>query len=125
MCGGEFVWGKGASVTLLFFFFFKRSAPPRVLPSSPPRRSPDLVSGATCQPCVFRPADVHRHRHARGQQSGKIKEGIDPVGPASHKAVEVAKRLFAPHIKTDRKSTRLNSSHLVISYAVFCLKKKT
>src|SRR5256885_12985451 len=27
--------------------------------------------------------------------------------------------------KTDRKSTRLNSSHLVISYAVFCLKKKT
>src|SRR5256885_5873988 len=27
-------------------------------------------------------------------------------------------------IKEDRKSTRLNSSHLVISYAVFCLKKK-
>src|SRR5256885_2799460 len=26
--------------------------------------------------------------------------------------------------KKDRKSTRLNSSHLVISYAVFCLKKK-
>src|SRR5256885_12060319 len=30
---------------------------------------------------------------------------------------------FAPML--DRKSTRLNSSHLVISYAVFCLKKKT
>src|SRR5205807_8516006 len=28
------------------------------------------------------------------------------------------------HLKQDRKSTRLNSSHLVISYAVFCLKKK-
>src|SRR5256885_8386622 len=27
--------------------------------------------------------------------------------------------------RSDRKSTRLNSSHLVISYAVFCLKKKT
>src|SRR5256885_9440103 len=27
-------------------------------------------------------------------------------------------------MKVDRKSTRLNSSHLVISYAVFCLKKK-
>src|ERR1035438_10833914 len=27
-------------------------------------------------------------------------------------------------LKTDRKSTRLNSSHLGISYAVFCLKKK-
>src|SRR5256885_4463959 len=30
--------------------------------------------------------------------------------------------LFGP--AADRKSTRLNSSHLVISYAVFCLKKK-
>src|SRR2546426_3969386 len=29
-----------------------------------------------------------------------------------------------PLISVDRKSTRLNSSHLVISYAVFCLKKK-
>src|SRR3989454_1600976 len=28
------------------------------------------------------------------------------------------------HVGIDRKSTRLNSSHLVISYAVFCLKKK-
>src|SRR5205807_10245885 len=28
-------------------------------------------------------------------------------------------------VSRDRKSTRLNSSHLVISYAVFCLKKKT
>src|SRR5256885_11909623 len=28
------------------------------------------------------------------------------------------------NVQTDRKSTRLNSSHLVISYAVFCLKKK-
>src|SRR5947207_7184333 len=28
-------------------------------------------------------------------------------------------------IRADRKSTRLNSSHTVISYAVFCLKKKT
>src|SRR6266850_1636953 len=31
---------------------------------------------------------------------------------------------FASKPKSDRKSTRLNSSHLVISYAVFCLKKK-
>src|SRR5256885_3698821 len=40
-------------------------------------------------------------------------------------------RATAPHhiggttSPRDRKSTRLNSSHLVISYAVFCLKKKT
>src|SRR5690625_6898048 len=30
----------------------------------------------------------------------------------------------APSLKRDRKSTRLNSSHVAISYAVFCLKKK-
>src|SRR2546426_2237093 len=36
-------------------------------------------------------------------------------------------KLFSTHpylASLDRKSTRLNSSHLVISYAVFCLKKK-
>src|SRR5256885_11103829 len=33
-------------------------------------------------------------------------------------------RRFADYTALDRKSTRLNSSHLVISYAVFCLKKK-
>src|SRR5256885_11853766 len=32
--------------------------------------------------------------------------------------------LLRPSSSADRKSTRLNSSHLVISYAVFCLKKK-
>src|SRR5688500_13885747 len=31
---------------------------------------------------------------------------------------------FRDTLEVDRKSTRLNSSHLVISYAVFCLKKK-
>src|SRR3989442_6435038 len=30
-----------------------------------------------------------------------------------------------PDLQRDRKSTRLNSSHVRISYAVFCLKKKT
>src|SRR3712207_7991435 len=36
-----------------------------------------------------------------------------------------AARMTAAHIKSeDRKSTRLNSSHANISYAVFCLKKK-
>src|SRR5258708_19065517 len=31
---------------------------------------------------------------------------------------------LGPKIRRDRKSTRLNSSHQIISYAVFCLKKK-
>src|SRR5438034_8482981 len=33
--------------------------------------------------------------------------------------------IFENSVSLDRKSTRLNSSHTVISYAVFCLKKKT
>src|SRR5256885_16606499 len=36
----------------------------------------------------------------------------------------VGRRLREASATLDRKSTRLNSSHLVISYAVFCLKKK-
>src|SRR2546426_8034054 len=43
-------------------------------------------------------------------------------------ATQVIERLLEPgrrlDAEVDRKSTRLNSSHLVISYAVFCLKKK-
>src|SRR5258707_10677215 len=35
-----------------------------------------------------------------------------------------AKKLEAKELEGDRKSTRLNSSHANISYAVFCLKKK-
>src|SRR5688500_19911352 len=38
--------------------------------------------------------------------------------------VELDVGLFHTSAHLDRKSTRLNSSHLVISYAVFCLKKK-
>src|SRR5437773_8470483 len=43
-------------------------------------------------------------------------------------ALELAKAFRAKitclHVFEDRKSTRLNSSHITISYAVFCLKKK-
>src|SRR5476651_2859874 len=35
-----------------------------------------------------------------------------------------SRRLPRPRTRADRKSTRLNSSHANISYAVFCLKKK-
>src|SRR5437899_6774280 len=46
----------------------------------------------------------------------KMKESWDPLNfPETYVAA----------IRLDRKSTRLNSSHLGISYAVFCLKKKT
>src|SRR5256885_2736971 len=47
------------------------------------------------------------------------------VSPHARVPRGLARRVesFLDH-HTDRKSTRLNSSHLVISYAVFCLKKK-
>src|SRR5439155_26377533 len=38
--------------------------------------------------------------------------------------VEVGEGALLPPAVEDRKSTRLNSSHVAISYAVFCLKKK-
>src|SRR5690625_8026286 len=47
---------------------------------------------------------------------------------AFHNAVQGAStcinRALVQSLKADRKSTRLNSSHVAISYAVFCLKKK-
>src|SRR5258707_1720138 len=46
--------------------------------------------------------------------------GADARGAAMHQ-----KRLAAFQPAADRKSTRLNSSHANISYAVFCLKKHT
>src|SRR2546426_6686249 len=48
-----------------------------------------------------------------------------PRGDDDWKALgDEAAQLLAQYLRIDRKSTRLNSSHLVISYAVFCLKKK-
>src|SRR5690625_5367402 len=43
----------------------------------------------------------------------------------AHHSVLVVEAIGARGKKGDRKSTRLNSSHVAISYAVFCLKKKT
>src|SRR5699024_12756168 len=46
--------------------------------------------------------------------------------PCRKPAVAYRLLAFACHLQSrDRKSTRLNSSHVSISYAVFCLKKKT
>src|SRR2546426_9184578 len=44
--------------------------------------------------------------------------------PPQFTAAAMARGVLAVYRSLDRKSTRLNSSHLVISYAVFCLKKK-
>src|SRR3989442_5512884 len=56
---------------------------------------------------------------AAGQRPGPL----DPVG-GELVAEIMRQKLAAPDPAADRKSTRLNSSHVRISYAVFCLKKK-
>src|SRR5262245_65466103 len=76
----------------------------RDLPSFPTRRSSDLKNAADAD-----------HRPEPGGQSGH------PLMAPSTTCLEWA---YEVHRGLDRKSTRLNSSHLGISYAVFCLKKK-
>src|SRR3989454_2311359 len=55
---------------------------------------------------------VRRHPPHRIRSRARENEGRDGEALLDHASTR------------DRKSTRLNSSHLVISYAVFCLKKK-
>src|SRR2546426_2251447 len=56
-----------------------------------------------------------------GRQEGQD-VGLD--GLHAHPQDQVQRLVPGGELEVDRKSTRLNSSHLVISYAVFCLKKK-
>src|SRR3712207_8194407 len=56
------------------------------------------------------PGAHHHVRRAGGQGQGDV--------------ARVAHAAVGPDVPADRKSTRLNSSHANISYAVFCLKKK-
>src|SRR2546422_7753924 len=70
---------------------------------------PDLRLGA-------RPVRLHRERHPLALHA-RVRGP-----PAALRLVQRARRRGG--IFQDRKSTRLNSSHGYISYAVFCLKKK-
>src|SRR2546427_6701577 len=68
-------------------------------------------------------------RSDRHQQRDRHAEAEDPPAGGEQRHVHVVEHedLVAQHreaIEVDRKSTRLNSSHSQISYAVFCLKKK-
>src|SRR5438552_7522314 len=79
-------------------FFFSCSGDHRDLHSFPTRRSSDLpVRGSG--------KSTWRYRASSASRKGEPSK-------------------CAPKRLTDRKSTRLNSSHQIISYAVFCLKKK-
>src|SRR5256885_6191740 len=77
-------------------------------------------------------APLAEHQAVRGKEAPDAR-GI-PTKDVFHYGNKHAHRVVAEHCAlgdardefgfADRKSTRLNSSHLVISYAVFCLKKK-
>src|SRR5256885_6993068 len=82
---------------------------------------------------LFRSALVE----AAGPRIDLLVNNASVLGPSPQPAlasypVEVLEHVYRVNViaplalaqEVDRKSTRLNSSHLVISYAVFCLKKK-
>src|SRR5438445_1879846 len=56
-----------------------------------------------------------------GERVGIFAAQDDELEPLDESRVVIARPRF---VERDRKSTRLNSSHANISYAVFCLKKK-
>src|SRR2546426_2647112 len=89
------------NLTMFFFFFLMIRRPPRST----------LFPYTT----LFR-STVRSHGLARTFQELKLRQ-LAPGRPGLD-------ALAAAFQERDRKSTRLNSSHLVISYAVFCLKKK-
>src|SRR5258708_17213242 len=60
----------------------------------------------------------------RPYSARSVRRRNTPREPRNQGLVKTEQRRIAPPHRADRKSTRLNSSHQIISYAVFCLKKK-
>src|SRR5699024_11747892 len=101
-------------VSAFFFSFSPSAAVPSTL-SFPTRRSSDLLE---CfdehDPSLrFDLGDPQRHHPSPGAHRHRR--------PCRPRQVHFGRPTAA---REDRKSTRLNSSHVSISYAVFCLKKK-
>src|SRR5438034_2468727 len=65
-------------------------------------------------------------RSPKGCEDPKGGEALRPVSPQPLRSLDALPQSqpLVSRTHRDRKSTRLNSSHTVISYAVFCLKKK-
>src|SRR5699024_11596311 len=107
------------SLTLFsLLFFFLCYVPHLHLHSFPTRRSSDLTTILDSR--VFKSCRlVARHRIAIISDATVIlkpsSRGTPRFGPPKPTTIS---------LNEDRKSTRLNSSHVSISYAVFCLKKK-
>src|ERR1039457_7320350 len=96
----------------------------------------NTAAGPHRRPDRFEPAVRFRQSFRTRHRSLEIDFAHTGNHPPLHRRVrwqrEVSHTSLASHIvhprigqpSLDRKSTRLNSSHLVLSYAVFCLKKK-
>src|SRR5205807_9962561 len=98
--------------TLAFILLSLRRPPsPTLFPYTTLFRSPEEHP---CWPSQTARATADAAMRSRSARHGSCRDG-DP-GPRNHGLAS---------LRGDRKSTRLNSSHLVISYAAFCLKKKT
>src|SRR3712207_7812134 len=72
---------------------------------------------------LFPYTTLFRSPHPAGLPAGTVTGGVS-IRPADAGDWESIAALHAASWRRDRKSTRLNSSHANISYAVFCLKKK-
>src|SRR5690606_17705181 len=71
------------------------------------------------------PPDIDWSAHAFRWRKRGARGWLDAVRHISTIHVEDLQHIERQKAIIDRKSTRLNSSHVKISYAVFCLKKKT
>src|SRR3712207_8430542 len=100
---------------MLSFFFFNDTATTEIYTLS----LHDALPISLAEPRALALARGERGAGALGDHAPLLlgERGVD----VQHKGVHVGPRVRSPG---DRKSTRLNSSHANISYAVFCLKKK-
>src|SRR5207253_8940591 len=101
--------------------FFQCSGDLRALHSFPTRRSSDLPALLKRPSTMIAAALAHiAERRSRLGFAARTLRGL--ALPDEERYLTWTQDLFRP--AEDRKSTRLNSSHVAISYAVFCLKKK-
>src|SRR5690606_40019890 len=106
-----------------YFFFVLRRPPPRpaLFPYTTLFRSPCVISASMLFCVDTRGVDSSRPCPVSSSADSATSRLMAPLmEPTARPTVELA--VDSPR---DRKSTRLNSSHVKISYAVFCLKKKS
>src|SRR5205807_7177419 len=105
---------------LFLFSLLPRPPTPTLFPYTTLFRSHALLAE---MPAVF--AAPHRPEVRSPNTVYQVVVGPGtPFDPAEPFQLPPTDLPLGPRPLLDRKSTRLNSSHLVISYAVFCLKKK-